>query len=288
MTFDNGLTSCVLCGEEKAEIVYGADSSLVASDYSVVRCSQCSLIRLYPQPDASALAASYDRAYYAHQTPDLGPRGLARFFTHYLPIGPARRGERLLDIGCGSGSFLIRAAGLGWEAEGLEVNDKAVQQANAHGLKVRLGTLEETAYASGSFKAITMSHSLEHMRNPVAALKCVHRLIAPGGRLLISVPNWGGLLRSLAGIKWRQLDIPKHLWFFDAKTLRALLEQCAFRLQSLRTVTKPGLALETLLPGRQASSSSLLKLSLLPACAAIDLFSLGDEIWVIAKAKSND
>jgi len=292
---------CILCGNRSFATAIPALGAAAGQDqrhrakYAVLECCNCSLALLDPQPEEPTLQATYPPSYYAHQPPEPHPTGIRRLFVHRLPIGAAPAGGRLLDVGCGSGLFLLWATELGWDAEGIEINATAVRYAIACGLRVRQGTIDEVAYSDNSFDVVTMSHSLEHIRQPVAVLRSVSRMLRPGGKLYLSTPNRGGMLAKVAGRRWRQLDIPRHLYFLTRVTLGRMLDQCGFSVKRVWTVTKPGLALATICqlafipPSKQPllTESSLCKLAALPVCRLLDALGRGDELWAEAIASTN-
>ena len=163
------------------------------------------------------------------------------------PPGEIPRRGRLLDFGCGGGVILRLAQSLGWEAEGFEVSQAAVTSCRAQGLKVsdRLEGLRKHHY-----DAIVLSHVLEHVPKPGDTLTLVEALLAPGGRLLIEVPNVLSLRARLAlPVFCRKLNFderrafPTHLHYFSLSTLRKLLEKHGFLVAAQRTA---GFGLEEL------------------------------------------
>lgn len=113
----------------------------------------------------------------------------------------------------------------GWKVTGTEM-DPAL--ARAAGLDVS-ETIEETR-AQAPFDCITLWHSLEHMRDPQATLKMLSGLLAPGGSLLVAVPDAGGLQARVFGAGWFHLDVPRHLYHFDADSLKRLLAASGFAI----------------------------------------------------------
>ena len=89
---------------------------------------------------------------------------------------------RLLDVGFGDGSFLRFMRGAGWDVEGLEADPAAVAAASSAGLDVALGTLEDAPHRPESFDAITLSHVVEHLHDPVNSLRAIHRAGLPQTR----------------------------------------------------------------------------------------------------------
>jgi len=99
------------------------------------------------------------------------------------------RGERLLDVGFGSGEFLEYAKTAGWEVAGVDPDPVSVESAVQRGLNVRHGGVEAYADMPESFDVITMSHVIEHVHDPHETLKTIYRLLKPGGFLWLTTPN---------------------------------------------------------------------------------------------------
>jgi len=145
-------------------------------------------------------------------------------------------GGRLLDVGCGSGEWLLWMRSLGWEAEGLDFDERAVSVATGIGLKVSLGSLEQQRFPAESFDALTMSHVIEHLPDPVQTLTECVRVLKPGGALFLWTPNADSLGHSLFGQHWRGLEPPRHLHIFSPLSLQSLLSKAG--LVRIRTCTR--------------------------------------------------
>jgi ubiquinone/menaquinone biosynthesis C-methylase UbiE len=139
-----------------------------------------------------------------------------------------RKGARLLDIGCGNGAFVNMARVWGWDAEGLEPDPNAVAVGRAKGLPITAGSLPRTAYPDASFDAVTMSHSIEHLHDPVACLHEVRRILQPGGTIWIDTPNLGACGHNIFGADWRGLEPPRHLVLFTLHALISTLYRVGF------------------------------------------------------------
>jgi len=140
---------------------------------------------------------------------------------------------RLLEIGCADGAFLKLAARAGFHAHGIEpdpVTSAAAQQ--CPDIVVFPGTLADAPYPAASFDVVVLFHVLEHLDSPRRALHEIHRLLRPGGVLVIETPNIASLWFHLLGRRWRQF-IPDHYYFFSPATLTRLLEESRFRLLAL-------------------------------------------------------
>ena len=157
------------------------------------------------------------------------------FSVMYLPFRP---NGHLLDVGCGSGQALQFMAEFGWQGQGVDFDPEAVQIAEKKGLEVHLGSLEDQAYPSDSFDAITMSHLIEHVHDPLSLLGECRRILKPRGQLVIVTPNSGSWGHQRFGSSWMHLDPPRHLHIFNGHSLRTLLEMAGFQLVSFCTTIR--------------------------------------------------
>jgi SAM-dependent methyltransferase len=151
---------------------------------------------------------------------------------------PARKGGRLLEVGCGTGDLLAGARDLGWSVAGVDFDPAAVAVARRRGLDVAEGDLAGQRYADGSFDAVTMFHVIEHVPDPGALLAECRRVLAPGGRLVVVTPNPRSRGHRRFGVAWMGLDPPRHLHLFPPAVLRRLAETAGFRVDSLGTTLR--------------------------------------------------
>jgi 2-polyprenyl-3-methyl-5-hydroxy-6-metoxy-1,4-benzoquinol methylase len=157
-------------------------------------------------------------------------RALDRLVHHLSRPSP---GARLLDVGCGNGTLLLRMGALGWVGIGVDPDAAAVALARAARLDVRLGRVAESAFADGAFDAVTLDHTLEHFHNPVAELEECRRVLRPGGTVWIATPNLSGRAHRREGAAWLGLDPPRHLVLFTPASLRALLARIGLGVTQL-------------------------------------------------------
>ncbi len=140
----------------------------------------------------------------------------------------------LLDVGAGRGRFVAAARAAGWRAEGIEPSRRGVDAAAAdYGLALRREGLEDATVAPGSLGAISLWHVLEHVEDPGRALAKAAAWLAPGGVILIGVPNIASLQALVGGGRWYHLDVPRHRTHFTPRGLHLALG--AAGLEPLRT-----------------------------------------------------
>jgi len=146
----------------------------------------------------------------------------------HLPRPPAD-GGRLLDIGFGNGGFLKIASEMGWNAEGIDFDAKAVEVARARGLNVSRASAAELSSRNEPYDVITLSHVIEHVYDPISLLRDLYRLLKPGGCLWLDTPNLGSYGAQRFGPDWQALDPPRHLALFNPASLRMSLTKAGFK-----------------------------------------------------------
>lgn len=167
--------------------------------------------------------------------PTLRDEAAARVF--WLGSKP---GGQLLEVGFGNGATLGRLRLLGWNVSGVEFDPVAVDLARQLGIDARLGSLEDCEYSSSAFDAVVSSHLLEHLPDPRAHLKECHRILRPGGRLVLTTPNAASLGHRLFSHNWRGLEPPRHLHVFGPASIVRLAEEAGFRRVKVSATARGG------------------------------------------------
>ena len=140
-----------------------------------------------------------------------------------MRVHASERGS-LLDVGCGNGQLMQRMHRAGWQVTGTEPDPKAAANLRTtFGFRV-FGSLDEVDATSCGFDLISLSHVIEHLPDPVSALRRLSGLLAPGGRMVVTTPNVGSMGARMFGALWRGLEPPRH---FNVFTVRSLGETLA-------------------------------------------------------------
>ncbi len=195
--------------------------------FAILSCTKCGLG--HTNPHLADLSRYYGKHYYGSRhgiTSKFCARRRLRFLERTTDKATKKR---LLDVGCGDGSFLLAARETGWKVMGTEMNPSP---ARAFGLDVR-HTLDHIEHTE-RFDCVTLWHSLEHMRDIKSTLLLIARLLDPQGHLIIAVPDNGSLQAKLFGPRWLHLDVPRHLYHFDPGSLHFSLENAGFRVRHSR------------------------------------------------------
>ena len=236
-------TDCLLCGSSQwSALVEAEDGDAQGLSFQVVRCERCGLCFTNPRPDPASIGQFYPPGYGPHRRRSRVRRPrLGAWARRFLSMDPERHGPpwhgqgRLLDVGCGSGSFLYRMHRRGWSTVGLDISPQAVAHVrDSLQLPALLGSLPHPSIQPESFDVLTIWQCLEHVHQPLAMLREARRALAPGGRLYVTVPNIDSAAFRWFGPDWFGLDLPRHLVHFSPVTLRRMLEVAGFHVRACR------------------------------------------------------
>jgi SAM-dependent methyltransferase len=129
----------------------------------------------------------------------------------------------------------------GWAVTGLEPSATAAEaMQNELGLHVHHGTLPLEELPVAGFDVVTMRQTLQQAHAPFEVLRAAHRLLAPGGRLVVAVPNIDSLAFRCFGQVWYGLNLPRHLTHFAPWTLYLMLHRAGFRVGAVRMDRRSG------------------------------------------------
>ncbi len=231
---------CPRCENTGVTILFSATDRLyrtTSREFQVVECTGCSLLRLEPQPLPEEIGQFYpDNYWWAPDGSMVGwMEGLYRRIVlgdHLRFVAPGvENHEPVLDVGCGGGSFLAGLASRGVRVIGLDFSRRAAAVSwRDNAVPAVCATLENTPFPPESFGAVTLFHVLEHVPHPAGYLAAARRLLVPGGKLYVQVPNAASWQFLLLGKRWSGIDVPRHLIHFRARDLERLLEDCGFQV----------------------------------------------------------
>jgi SAM-dependent methyltransferase len=149
-----------------------------------------------------------------------------------------RSNIRLLDVGCSSGSFVYAAESVGVQAEGVEPSANPAQTAMAQGLKVQQGFIEDLHLPENSFDVITLFEVVEHLSAPVPLFKECHRILSPGGIMIVRTGNTESWTARFMRGSWEYFDMTRHgghISFFSPSSFDLLARHCDFKIIRLQT-----------------------------------------------------
>jgi SAM-dependent methyltransferase len=196
--------------------------------YTLLRCGECGTA-MTVEP---ASAGAHSTGAYAARAPRLAgvvralQRLVARDPLRLLSAAGVRPGDRVLDAGAGTGRLVTAMRDAGYEARGI---DPSPRTDAAH---VEREAIEE--HEDAGLRAVVLWHVLEHLDDPTAALRRIAGWLAPGGTLVVGVPNVASLQAGIARGDWFHLDLPRHRTHFTPRGLEALLGEAGFRTEHVR------------------------------------------------------
>lgn len=215
---DDRSSACFLCHKTSNLVVWREGG------YEGRSCS-CGMVYTNPKP----LPGSID------YTKDNHPETFYSFPAEFKASWMARHCApgRLLEVGCGHGSFLAASRARGYEVFGLEPHpSRAHYVEETLGIKVEQAFLEENRLPTRSFDIVYHCDLLSHFPDPIASLHRMSALLKPGGVLFLEV----GILGGISPIWYKligHLDLGPHLWFYSDHALRLLFAQSKLQIEHI-------------------------------------------------------
>jgi SAM-dependent methyltransferase len=238
-SLDQNQRPCPLCGAFDHRPVFQRDG------WHVVKCKGCEMVFIGDKPlpyDAQASDHDWVDDYSREVSRRKADRPVLMFFSRLTR--PLRRDAtdrqlshtlhwerkgKLLDLGCGDGRFLVKAASH-FDVMGVELSARAAAEATVRvpGAEIRIGPVTEAVVPAGVFDVVTQFGYIEHEWQPVAGLEVAFRALKPGGVLVIKTPNYASWNRSIMGENWCGIHIPAHCNYFTPATLGQMIRLAGF------------------------------------------------------------
>jgi SAM-dependent methyltransferase len=224
--------SCALCGAVDLRHVLDKDG------YPIDRCAVCGLVQLGVELSREELEAIYGEDFFTEAElfhDYVGQRDIrlasgARLSSVLAGIVP---GGRLLDVGSAAG-FFLEAASKHYEVTGVEFSPFAADYARREfGHRVLTGDVTEAGLEGEQFDVVTMWATIEHMADPLAAVRTVASVTRPGGLFVVSTGDVTGPLARLDLHGWNLMLPPYHLFFFSPATIDVVLRKAGFELRRI-------------------------------------------------------
>ncbi len=219
--------ACLLCGGLGHRVLEAVGTT------QVVRCA-CGLAFVTPVPPPATRNATYDAGYYeAWVQQEAARTRMWQARADVLERFCDSRG-RLLDVGCGDGTFLNVMQTRGWDVQGTEISPFAAGQPRR--FPIHPGEVWDAKLPSASFDVVTGWHVIEHAAEPLRMLAEMYRLVRPGGRVVLATPNLHDYVFQACYrlAKFRRLPLYEeherelHLFFFTTGTFRSIAERAGF------------------------------------------------------------
>jgi len=234
--------NCLICDSTEYDNLYNnvPDRFSIKDLFIVIRCKGCGFTFLSPRPVADEMAKFYDLTEY--QPHNLSESSLFDRMYKYIRsrnsvnkrklIQNYTKSGNILDIGCGTGDFLVEMQSADWSVKGMETAAEARKIAITKDLEIS----DELWKAEGLFDVITMWHVLEHIHRIENLFENIKRLLKPGGYLILAVPNINSLDAQYYKNAWVALDAPRHLYHFRPGDISDLLEKNGLEIDKISSL----------------------------------------------------
>ena len=309
---------CVVCKNSQKKILHENVPDFyfpeIPGKFQIKKCEMCGLMYIDPQPLAEELALHYPETYPVYQRKFYLPSPVRSFITklvaeNYLGYGrprwwriflipfyvkfshlPKRKENgNILDVGCETGTRFPLFRSLGWKVKGVEMNKGAAEAAQKAGYDVLCASFEGVEMPRNSFDAVYVNNVFEHFANPHGVLEKTKETLVPEGELILVVPNGEGLAARLFGRHWFGLEVPRHLFTYNKKSIGKLMLQHGFEVQNIIYPLTFGSFSSSLayLLGKRANFFSFLEWPIWLLNFLVDpifcFWGIGD--WMIIRAK---
>tara|TARA_R110001583_G_scaffold35585_1_gene118201 strand:+ start:51097 stop:51957 length:861 start_codon:yes stop_codon:yes gene_type:complete len=221
---------------ENNKILTCQDFTVTNQKFDLVYNNELDMLETFPQPKVEDLALYYESSTYISHTDakesltDKLYQAVKKFtLNKKLKLINSFETEQknLLDIGCGTGDFLLNCKNNGWNVVGVEPNINArylaetkISENNTSRIYSELDFIN-----SEKFDVITLWHVLEHIPNLNEYISKLKLLLKPNGVLVVAVPNYKCYDAKYYKEYWAAYDVPRHLWHFSKKSMHLLFSK---------------------------------------------------------------
>lgn len=245
---NNALISCPLCGETDARTIFALGVA-DGMQRKACQCAKCAFIYMSPRLTDDFLAKYYGEAivyaYGSDQPQDYEPiiadkMTLIGRFLAKTTSSP--RSGRAVDYGAGAGMTVLAMSRLGFDAVGVEISAKTRDTATRlFQVDMRDGTLDQ--FQDNELALVTMFDVMEHILEPREFAGELYKKVRPDGLVMIGVPNFDSLDRTVRGVGSQVMVFPEHVNFFTRSSLKRLMEKAGFEVRYIGSPPPYGVAI---------------------------------------------
>lgn len=219
---------CVLCQSR------GHKLFLDANQRTVIECQDCGLRAPSPMPTVAHMVEISEETVHPFFNAAVEDEESYRtYFEQKLDeLQRLQSYGRLLDVGCGAGFFPDAARSRGFDVSGVDLSPVPAAHAREQlGLDVTVSSLYGLRAASGTFAAVTIFQTIEHDADPATLCQELHRIVKPGGVVMVTTPAAHGLVARVMGRRWFGYRNVEHVSLFSRQSLRHALESAGFEIE---------------------------------------------------------
>lgn len=219
----NKHANCLICSKDKL---------IPLLDYyekhKLIKCTECGFVFMENIPSTKELDSYYNS--YSYSTEGYLSQITIKSYNLLLDEFEKYRSlNKLLDIGCGRGWFLVEAQKRGWEVFGTEYSHTALKICKNNGIQTKEGGLDKNMFNYNMFDIVTSFEVIEHINTPQNEIKIVSNLLRKGGFFYCTTPNFNSILRYYLKEKYNLIEYPEHLAYYTKTTLNKLIKKHGFK-----------------------------------------------------------
>lgn len=212
-------TKCLICESDLLQPLKG-----YYQQHGLIRCANCGFVFMERIPEKEELDKHYS-AYSYNSVQELSPVTVKRYHTILDEFEKYRKTNKILDVGCGRGWFLIEAKKRGWMVYGTEFSPLAIKLCTESGIQMTEGVLDPAKFDANDFDVITSFEVIEHINNPNLELESISTLLRTGGLFYITTPNFNSLMRYYLKANYNVIEYPEHLSYYTKSTLNRVIKK---------------------------------------------------------------
>ena len=222
--------TCNICGFRDSKLLFNRTNDTFGKQ-DIRKCNNCKVLFVHPMPNENCLSKHYDGHFFIEKF-DYVESGKIweKFYNLNISyIEKKIKKRKILEVGCGLGHFLNITKKRGWDARGVELSKFGADYArNKFNLEIYNGLLEDARFPDNCFDVVALWATLEHLTDPLKILKEAYRVSAPGGLIVLCVPNSNSIITKLYGMENTDMKHGEHLYHFPFKTLKFMLSRAGF------------------------------------------------------------
>ena len=225
--------------QKNLETLIIKDFSVSGEQFSLIKNNTYGYYETHPKPQPEDLDSYYNSQDYISHTNS--KRSFfervyhsIRFFTVRQKVSLINSfktaSKTLLDVGCGTGTFLSHANRQSWNVTGVEPNLEARFNCDPD-IKSFVFTVEELKrFSKSSFDVITLWHVMEHIYNLEEQMDLICSLLKTEGKLVLALPNYKSFDSKYYKNYWAAFDVPRHLYHFNQNSIETFFLDKGLRL----------------------------------------------------------
>ena len=235
------IKQCICCGETETSTIYKfselPEYKQIGESKDIVQCKGCSLTYCYPRNTGESMLDIYESNYWQEYQTQVGELRIDERRQEFERISEERISYieefaahgKFLDVGCCRGFLVNAARNRGFEAYGIDLNEKDIEDGiRDYVIDIEKSFLED--YSEYGFDVITSFNVLEHVSNPLNMLLEKKKRLKKSGLIVVGTHDIECANHKKEKENWKHIIPNEHLYFFSISTLKKLGEKAGLKM----------------------------------------------------------